>query len=942
MELWIGALNLGFLYAFAAVGVFITFRIQNFPDITVDGSFTAGASTAAICIVMGLNPFAALILAFIVGSIAGLCTGLIHSKLKVNSLLAGILVMIGFYSINLHIMGRSNIPLLEKHDFFEIINGFNPGLNKEIWFSIVLLFVVLLFWGLMSYFFKSDLGLTFRGTGSNPIMSSASGINVELIKISSVSIANGLVGLSGGLIAQYQGFADIGMGIGTVVIGLASVIIGESVIKSRSIALKILSAIIGSIVFRFMIAAALYVGINPNDLKLLTAVFVLLTLFITKYISDNKKANSNPSVIKTTARKKIISYTAIGFGLIAIISTIIFVNKHNAANIKKYKIGVIQLADNGLLNVTRESFLAEMKAIGYDESNCNLIVENANGEISNVNTILDKFRMAKVDLIVSISTPTTQTAIKKIKDIPIIFATVANPFIIKAGINDTTHLANVTGVYGWVPMDKTLEYALQIVPNIKKIGAMWDPGQANSVFNVEQLKTALKKHPNIKFEGVHISSSNEVYQASQSLVTKDIDLFLLPPDNIVYSAFESIVKASEMRNIPIIMSDVERLESGALFTYGYDYTISGIQAAHIADRVLKGENIAKIPFERYKRLSIGVNLKVAKKIGITFPDNIKSIGTMIVNEDGSVIDKTAKNKKKLNLALFLFNDQKTILEVAKGVTDVFEEQKIYEKKNLSITTLNAQNEFDLAQSVSQKIITQNFDYIITLSTPALQVMANNNKKIPHIFGYVTDPYRMGVATDSMHHFPNLTGVQTFQPVESTIKLMRKMFPKAKTIGIVWNPAEACSEACTEMARSSCKKYNFELIEVNVSSTSEVQDAVRSLIAKNIDLFLTSGDNTVNMAVATIADMLKNDKIPYFTNAFSDVERGAFVSLGADYYEVGRETALYAIKVINGSRTQDLKIKKFLPEKLYLNLQLAKELGVNIDNAIIKNAAKVLR
>ncbi|MFH0735938.1 MAG: ABC transporter substrate binding protein [bacterium] len=940
MELWIGALNLGFLYAFAAVGVFITFRIQNFPDITVDGSFTAGASTAAICLVMGLNPFIALVLAFFFGSIAGLFTGLIHSKLKVNSLLAGILVMIGFYSINLHIMGRSNIPLLEKFDLFSIINSFNPGLNKEIWYSIVLFVIVLIFWGLISYFFKSDLGLTFRGTGSNPIMSSATGINVEIIKISSVSIANGLVGLSGGLIAQYQGFADIGMGIGTVVIGLASVIIGESIIKSRSIALKILSAIIGSVVFRFMIASALYVGINPNDLKLLTAVFVLLTLFVTKYINDNKKTIKSTNSKKLFFNNKKIVYSIIAVIVISIITTVIFTNK--AENIKKVKIGVIQLADNGLLNVTRESFLEEFKSLGYDETNCEMIVENANGEISNVNAILDKFLMEKVDVVVSISTPTTQAAIKKIKDIPVIFATLANPFIIKAGTNDTTHLPNVTGVYGWVPMDKVLEFAIQLVPNIKRIGAMWDPGQSNSVFNVEQLQTALKKYPNIKFEGVHISSSNEVYQAAQSLVTKDIDLFLLPPDNIVYSAFESIVKASEMRNIPIIMSDVERLESGALFTYGYDYTISGIQAAFIVDRVLHGENIAKIPFERYKRLSIGVNLKVAKKLGLIIPDSIMAKATMIVKEDGSLIDKTIKNKKKLNVALFLFNEQKTSIEVAKGVTDVFEEKFIYQKKNLAITTFSAQNEFDLAQSVSQRIITQNFDYIITLSTPALQVMANNNKKIPHIFGYVTDPYRMGVATDSMHHLPNLTGVQTFQPVESTIKLMRKMFPKAKKIGIVWNPAEACSEACTEMARTSCKKYNFELIEVNVTSTSEVQDAVRSLIAKNIDLFLTSGDNTVNMGVESIADMLKGYKIPYFTNSFSDVERGTFVSLGADYYEVGRETALYAIKVINGSRTQDLKIKRFLPEKLYLNLKLAKEYGIKIDNSIINSAAKVLR
>ncbi len=168
MELWIGAINLGLLYAFTAVGVFITFRIQNFPDITVDGSFTAGASTAAICIVSGVNPIIALILAFLTGSVAGMFTGLIHSKLKVNSLLAGILVMIGFYSINLHIMGKSNIPLLDKNDLFSMFRQISPSANPEILYSIVLTIIVLIFWSIISLFFKSDLGLSFRGTGNKP------------------------------------------------------------------------------------------------------------------------------------------------------------------------------------------------------------------------------------------------------------------------------------------------------------------------------------------------------------------------------------------------------------------------------------------------------------------------------------------------------------------------------------------------------------------------------------------------------------------------------------------------------------------------------------------------------------------------------------------------------------------------------------------------------
>jgi len=248
----------------------------------------------------------------------------------------------------------------------------------------------------------------------------------------------------------------------------------------------------------------------------------------------------------------------------------------------------------------------------------------------------------------------------------------------------------------------------------------------------------------------------------------------------------------------------------------------------------------------------------------------------------------------------------------------------------------------MAQAVAQDIVRQKYDYIISLSTPALQVMANTNKKIPHIFGFVSDPYRMGVANSTEDHLPHLTGVATLQPVESTIEIMRELFPDAKKIGIVWNPAEACSEACTYKARNAVEEFNFELLEANVSSTSEVLDALRSLISKNIDLFLTSGDNTVNMALETIAGTLKESKIPYFTNVPLDAEKGSFVSIGADYYEVGKETARMAVRVINGEDPKHIPIKNFAPETMWINLQLAELYGIKVPERILNKAVKVVR
>ncbi len=947
MELWIGALNLSYLYAFMTMGVFITARVFNQPDITVDGSFTTGAATAAVLIAAGYHPLTALAAAFVAGSIAGAITGIIHTRWSIHPLLAGILVMTGLYSVNLHIMGRSNIPLLNQTTLFSLIKGFNPGLPYELFIFVILTAGMVLFWLAVSFFFLTDMGVAMRATGSNVVMASANGIHVSRMVIFGMALANGLVGVSGGLVAQYQGFADIGMGIGTIVIGLAAVIIGESLIRSYSYFARIFSVVVGSAVFRLLIAVALYVGMNPIDLKLMTSVFVLLTLVVSQNVLSREGLPPHGMAASLRAfMRKPAGWAAAGAAMVLLFAFWRYLpGGTDQSPVSNAKIGVVQLTDNGLPNTTRDGFLAEMRKIGYKNGEtCTLLVENANGDLPTINTILDKFLNEDVDVVVTISTQATQAAISKIQDRPVVFATVANPFLIGAGTSESEHLPHVTGVYGWVPMDKTVELFKKVLPGKRILGAIWDPSQANAVFNVENLKKAVEADPDLQFQGVTITGSNEVYQAAQSLAQKGIDAFVLPPDNIVYSAFESVVNAAQPGKIPIFISDVERLADGALAAVGYDYTSSGIQAARLVDRILKGANPRDIPFERYAQLTIGLNLKVAQAIGITLHENVLAQATMTVDREGKLSHAKqpapAASASPKRAALFLFSENEIQVEAAGGFMQELKASGVIDELQLRFDPKNAQNDFALAQSIAQEIVGQKYDYVVTFSTPALQVMAQVNQKIPHIFGAVTDPYRMGVAKSPEDHISNLTGVATFQPVETTIRVMRELFPQAKRMGIIWNPAEACSEACTYKARAESKAQGFELLEVNVSGTSEVMDALNLLLEKRIDLFLTSGDNTVVLALSSIAERLRQKRIPYFTNSFSDVEKGAFLTVGADYAEVGRETARMAAKVMRGEDTKTLPINNYIPEKMYVNVTLAREYGVTIPEAFLKRAAKV--
>lgn len=264
------AIELGLLYGLMALGVYITFRILDFPDLTVDQSFTTGGAIASVMITAGHSPWVATLAAFGGGLAAGACTGLLHTKGKINGLLSGILMMIALYSINMRILKAPNVSLIGEDTIF-------TGLSA-LWFMVAVSIIVMI---LLDIFFKTNLGLALRATGDNERMIRSFGANTNITKLVGISLSNGLVALSGAFIAQQSGFADISMGIGMIVIGLASVIIGEAIIGRRSIFWAIVSVVIGSVVYRLVVMIAYRIDwLETSDLKIITAVIVIMALLI--------------------------------------------------------------------------------------------------------------------------------------------------------------------------------------------------------------------------------------------------------------------------------------------------------------------------------------------------------------------------------------------------------------------------------------------------------------------------------------------------------------------------------------------------------------------------------------------------------------------------------------------------------------------------------------
>lgn len=282
----------GLVYAIMAIGVYLTFRILDFADLTVEGSFTLGAAVCATMVIKGYDPVTASLVPVLAGAAAGAVTGILHTKGRISGLLAGILTMTALYSINLRVMGKSNIPLLREETAITKLEEIIPSdVAALIFFAVCVVIIVLL----LDWFLFTETGFAVRATGDNEYMIRSLGVNTDSMKILGLALSNGLVAFSGALVAQYQGFSDAGMGIGMIVAGLASVIIGEVLLGAGSIPRATAAVVGGSIVYRLAIAFALRFGFRAEDLKLITAILVIIAL-VSPRVKDLLNLNNKVSV----------------------------------------------------------------------------------------------------------------------------------------------------------------------------------------------------------------------------------------------------------------------------------------------------------------------------------------------------------------------------------------------------------------------------------------------------------------------------------------------------------------------------------------------------------------------------------------------------------------------------------------------------------------------
>lgn len=292
----LSVLEQGLIFSIVSLGVYITYKILDFPDLSVDGTFPLGAAVTAVCLSKGINPLAACFLSVFAGMIGGLITGLLHVKLKITNLLSGILVMIGLYSVNLRIMGKSNISFFKFNTIFTSAKFINPVILIAL-FAVGVKLV-------LDLFLKTKMGFMLKAVGDNEQLVTSLGVNKDTIKIIGLMISNGIVAFGGSIMAQHQGYAAVGMGTGIVVIGLAAVILGEAVLKRLKFVRATTMALLGAVLYKLAIGGALRIGLPPSDLKLITAVIVIAVLGANNLSFSFKGRKKEEREVKTIATSK--------------------------------------------------------------------------------------------------------------------------------------------------------------------------------------------------------------------------------------------------------------------------------------------------------------------------------------------------------------------------------------------------------------------------------------------------------------------------------------------------------------------------------------------------------------------------------------------------------------------------------------------------------------
>jgi ABC-type uncharacterized transport system substrate-binding protein len=568
----------------------------------------------------------------------------------------------------------------------------------------------------------------------------------------------------------------------------------------------------------------------------------------------------------------------------------------------------------------------------------NLTVQkaHASGEIGNIPAMLQSLDASPIDAIVTFSTPVLVAACVGVKDKPVVFTYCSDPLAAKAGRSFEDHLPHVTGIGSFPPVEEGLSLIRQTIPNVKRLGAIYNNAEANSVKVVSVLRELCEKQGIELIEGV-ANNTSEVVPAAQGLASRQIQAVYLPGDNTAYQAFEGLATQFAKSKIPLVIDAPEYGDREILAVVGIGFYQSGYAASESLTRVLCGESPARVPFRNVADKQVILNQRVADKLGLKFPPKVLEMQTKKPSAAPAPAPSAKASRpatKKWRIQMISYSESAMVEEATEGFQDALREVGLVAGKDFTTGMLSAQGDMATLGSLFDSARTAGTDLYLTFSTPTLQTALQKVKEVPVVFTVVADPFIVGAGKSDTDHLANVTGVYTQGPYRELAEVLRDYFPKIKKVGTLFCPAEVNSVLNRDVLVKEATRCGLTVETVAANSSSELADASVSLCSRKLDAVVQIVDNLSVVGFPTIARAAAQAKLPLFTTMSAGVKHGAVLALARDYYDAGREAGLKAAEVMRGVNPAEIPFSPPMKLQKVVSLKNAELYQLTIPPALL--------
>ena len=588
---------------------------------------------------------------------------------------------------------------------------------------------------------------------------------------------------------------------------------------------------------------------------------------------------------------------------------------------KMYSIGLSYFAPEASHDELLAGLWSRLKELGFERNkNLRVVESHSNGEIGNISSILLNLDNQPLDLILVTSTPCVTAALTSVRNHRVAFTYCSDPIAAGAGKSYKDHAKGISGIGSFPPVEKTIQFILETIPGIKKIGTLYNNAEANSR-SVVSLMRKIADKKGFELIEVPVTGTSEIFQATQVILSKGIQAMYISGDNTATQGFDVIAGLCERSHIPVIVNDKELVGKGAIGSIGPGWKGVGYHTGDLVASMLNGASPDSIPLENYVNENIEVNIPKARSLGLTIPNEFLTSG----NQSQIV--------RKQRFALVHYVDSPNSEDCEKGIRKALEDKNLRDGVEYSMKVYNAQGDISTLNSIAGTLVNESWDLVFALSTPTAQLLSKKLTDARLVFSNVGDPHAAGLGKSAAEHLPNVCGVSTMSDFEGLINMVKTLHSGIKRVGTVFTPAEINSVSYREHLEQAARKQGITLVSVPANSATEVLDAANSLVSQRIEAFCQISDNLTGSCTAAILKASRDSGIPFYGFVTKLVQQGAIGVCARDYFEAGYEAGEMAFKVLNGINPENIAFQNVKKTDYLISEQSARLFKVDLTEKV---------